>query len=106
MPSVLLRGAGARICFSFSTGLSPIHTKANRVLHYLELGTDAGWFLLLMEMEKGFCNVVVKRQVGQVLEGLHIQHVLWKRQTSFSINITRTYCHAITLYMLCRDSLQ
>lgn len=48
------------------------------MLRYLELGADAGWFLLLVEMEKGFCNVVVKCQVGQVLEGLHIQHVLWK----------------------------
>lgn len=40
--------------------VSAFYSKPHRVLRYLELGTNAGWLLLLMEMEKGFCNAVVQ----------------------------------------------
>lgn len=35
-----------------------------------------------MEMEERFGDAVVQRQVGQVLEGLHVQHVLRKKKNS------------------------
>ena len=41
-----------------------IHLSASKAKAYLELGTDAGWLFLLMEMEERFGNAVMKRQIG------------------------------------------
>lgn len=57
-----------------------IPCSVSKAKDYLELGADAGWLFLLMEMEERFGNAVVQRQVSQVLEGLHVQHVLWKKK--------------------------
>lgn len=68
-----------------------IHLSVPKAKDYLELGADAGWFFLLMEMEERFGNAIVQRQVGEVLEGLHIQHVLRKRKTLFVLDKYKDY---------------
>lgn len=59
-----------------------IPRSVSKAKDYLELGADAGWFFLLMEMEERFGNAVMQCQVSQVLERLHVQHVLWKKRDS------------------------
>lgn len=49
---------------TWSTYLLLIHLSVSKAKDYLELGTDAGWFFLLMEMEERLGNAVVQRQVG------------------------------------------
>lgn len=49
---------------TWSKYLLLIHLSVSQAKNYLELGADAGWFFLLMEMEERFGNAVVQRQVG------------------------------------------
>lgn len=58
----------AGVCFKCTHDqlffLLRIFTFGVNTVNYLELCTDAGWFLLLMEVEKRLCNAIVQCQVS------------------------------------------
>lgn len=80
---VVRMGEGCEILLGTRSRYLPLIPRSvSKAKDYLELGADAGWFFLLMEMEERFGNAVMQCQVSQVLERLHIQHVLWKKRDS------------------------